>query len=149
MSAQEAFGPNLRRLRIQRGISLEQIAFETKISLDLLNALERNDFARWPAGIFARSYIRDYARLIGADPDAVVDEFCRWFQKGDRRVFRVVAEHAQIVGHELQWRDDRLPAGLDADRRASSSDTPLLPSRPTVISRIKLFLRLRRAIGKA
>jgi transcriptional regulator with XRE-family HTH domain len=149
MSAREAFGPNLRRIRIQQGISLEQIALETKISVDLLNDLERNDFGRWPAGIFARSFIRDYARLIGVDPQAVVDEFCRWFDKGDRRVLRVVSEHAQIVGHELEWRDDRLPGGLEADRRTSPSEGLPAPPRPTVLARIKLFLRVRRAIGKA
>ena len=33
MSAREAFGPNLRRLRIQRGVSLEQIAETTKVSV--------------------------------------------------------------------------------------------------------------------
>jgi transcriptional regulator with XRE-family HTH domain len=148
MGAREAFGPNLRRIRIQRGISLEQIALETKISVELLSDLERNDFRRWPAGIFARSYVRDYARLIGADPEAVVDEFCRWFDKGDRRLLRVMSEHAQIVGHELEWRDDRWPAGIDADRRATPPQEATPPSRPTVVARTKLFLRLRRAISK-
>lgn len=148
MSAREAFGPNLRRLRIQHGVSLEYIARETKVSVDLWDSLERNDFGRWPSGIFARAHIRQYARLIGADPDAAVDEFCRWFQKGDRRVLTIVSEQAQIVGHELEWRDDLLPAGLQADRRATSGAPP--PPGPTnVLSRVKLFLRLRRAIGKA
>ena len=84
----------------------------------------RNDFARWPPGIFARAHIRQYARLIGADPEAAVDKFCRWYQKGDRRALPVVSEQAHIVGHERQWHDD-------------------LPSSGT-----KLFLRLRPA-GKA
>src|SRR5262249_28836205 len=117
MSARDAFGPNLRRTRIQRGVSLQQIAHETKVSEDLWDGLEHNDFERWPNGIFARAYIREYARLIGVDPDATVDEFCRWFTQGDRRVLRLVREQAQIVGHrELQYRDD-VPPDVVYDRR--------------------------------
>ena len=97
MSPREAFGPNLRRLRIQRGISLHQIAAETKVSADLWDGLEHNNFDRWPGGIFARAYVREYARLIGADPESTVDDFCRWFPQGDRRVLRVVREQAEIA----------------------------------------------------
>ena len=118
MSAQHnAFGPNLRRIRVQRGVSLEQIADTTKVSLSLWKALERNDFSRWPAGIYARAYLRSYAEAIGVDPETTIDDFCRWFPQGDRRVERTVREQAAIVGHtELRWRDDR---AKKADRRAS------------------------------
>ena len=51
--AREAFGPNLRRVRVQRGVTLEYIATTTKIPVDLLVCLEANDFQRWPSGIFA------------------------------------------------------------------------------------------------
>jgi transcriptional regulator with XRE-family HTH domain len=92
--SRQAFGPNLRRIRIQKGISIEQIASATKISGDLLSGLERNDFSRWPVGIYARAYVRQYAYAIGVDPDSTVDEFCRWFAEGDRRAERTIREQA-------------------------------------------------------
>jgi len=147
MSAREAFGPNLRRIRIQHGISLEQIAQETKVAVDLWKGLERNDFSRWPSGIFARAYIREYARIVGADPEGAVDEFCRWFPNGDRRGLRVVREHAQIVGHDLEWPGDNPPAGVEADRRGPTGLAQAAP-RP-LLSRVSLFVRLRRTFGKA
>ena len=94
--SRDAFGPNLRRLRRRRGVSLASIAESTKISVDLLAGLERNDFSRWPNGIYARAYIRQYAYAIGVDPDATVDEFCRWFPQGDRRVYQTMSEQAEI-----------------------------------------------------
>jgi transcriptional regulator with XRE-family HTH domain len=122
MSAREAFGPNLRRIRISRGVSLEQIADATKVSVSLWKALERNDFSRWPSGIYARAYLRSYADLIGVDPDTTVDDFCRWFPQGDRRVERTVREQAAIVGHnQLQWRDDLT---MQVDRRGSGGPLP-------------------------
>ena len=123
MSEQEAFGPNLRRMRVQRGITLEQIAAATRIGRDLWAAMERNDFSRWPAGIYARAYLRAYALQIGADPDVTVDEFCRSFPQGDRRAERVVREQAALIGHDLRWKDDLL---VEHDRRASAPE----PERP-------------------
>ena len=85
MSDRETFGPRLRSERERRGISLETIAAVTKVGADLWDGLERNDFSRWPTGIFARAFVRDYATAVGLDADEVVDEFCRLFAIGDRR----------------------------------------------------------------
>ncbi len=121
MSERDAFGPNLRRIRMQRGVSINHIAAVTKVSVDLWMGLERNDLSHWPTGIYARSYVREYALQIGVDPDVTVDAFCRWFPQGDRRAERLVRDHAALVGHELEWTDD-LAAGLAEDRRVKSAD---------------------------
>src|SRR5712691_3122846 len=94
MSAGHVFGPDLRRARVKRGIALEEISRRTNVSIDLWAAMERNDFSRWPTGIYARAYVREYARAIGVDPDATVDEFCRSFPQGDRRTERILREQA-------------------------------------------------------
>src|SRR2546426_364304 len=128
MSERDAFGPNLRRLRVKRGVSLESIAAATKVHTDLWAGLERNDLSRWPAGIYARAYVRAYALEVGVDPDTTVDEFCRLFPNGDRRVVRVVREQAALVGHDLRWRDDLVGSITDEKRSTPPSDTPELPA---------------------
>ena len=151
MSAREAFGPNLRRLRIQGGISLEQIADATKVSVSLWAGLERNDFSRWPTGIYARSYVREYALAVGADPEATVDEFCRWFPQGDRRTEPLIRGQAQIVGHDnLEWRDrDHVPvkAAAEGDRRGAAA-APKKPASTAGAAFTQMFVRLRRAVGR-
>jgi Helix-turn-helix domain len=71
----ESFGARLRHQRERQQIALTFIAEKTKIHLSLLEALERDDVSQWPTGIFRRSFVRDYARLIGLEPDPVVREF--------------------------------------------------------------------------
>src|SRR5262245_64688848 len=71
----ESFGARLRQQRERQRIELAVIADQTKIRLSLLEELERDDLSHWPAGIFRRSYIRNYARAVGLEPDAVVREF--------------------------------------------------------------------------
>jgi len=146
MSAREAFGPNLRRIRIQRGVSLDTIARETKVAVELWDGLEHNDFSRWPTGLFARAYIREYARLVDLDPETIVDEFCRWFPQGDRRVLKLVREQAKIVGHDFAGRGDVPPTGVDLDRR---DPTAKRRTATTLLPLVNLFVRLRRALGKA
>ena len=127
MSERDGFGPNLRRIRVQRGLTLAQLAEATKVSVDLWAGLERNDLSRWPSGIYARSYVRAYASHIGVDPDATVDDFCRWFPQGDRRAERVVREQAALVGHDLKWRDEVLTEVAEDRRSGTGASEGLEP----------------------
>ena len=68
-------GTRLRQARERRGISLRQIATSTKISIGVLEALERNDFSKLPGGIFGRAFVRSYAQEVGVDPERTVEEF--------------------------------------------------------------------------
>jgi cytoskeletal protein RodZ len=74
------FGGKLRLARERRGISLRQIAASTKISVAVLEALERNDISKLPGGIFSRAFVRSYAIEVGLDPDQTVQEFLDRFQ---------------------------------------------------------------------
>ena len=119
MSDRETFGPRLRSERERRGISLETIASVTKVGAELWDGLERNDFSRWPTGIFARAFVRDYARAVGLDADEVVDEFCRLFAVGDRRAERLIKAHGALIGHNVAFDGSGVPP--TGDRRASAA----------------------------
>jgi transcriptional regulator with XRE-family HTH domain len=148
--SRDAFGPNLRRIRVQRHITLEEIARNTKVDKFLLEGLETNDFSRWPSGVYARSYVRQYAQAIGADPDSTVDEFCRWFAEGDRRLGRTLREHAEIIGHDDPMLED-LPPRDQPDRRGGD-ERAAAGTRPAETPTSLLatwFVRLRRVLGGA
>lgn len=140
MSERDTFGPRLRRERERRGISLETIATLTNVSVDLWRGFEENDLSRWPKGLFARSFVRDYAKAVGLDANEVVDDFCRLFPLGDRRAVPLIREQARLIGHEPQAADDPslMPGGVD--RRASA--TPVEPP----LARLRLVPRILRAI---
>jgi cytoskeleton protein RodZ len=57
----------LASIRRNRGLSLEQIAQTTKISVRALQAIEEGEFKKLPGGIYNTSYIRQYARAIEFD----------------------------------------------------------------------------------
>ena len=69
------FGTQLKEAREGRGLTLQQVAASTKISVSVLEALEQGDFPRLPGGIFSRAFVRSYALEVGANPDAMVAQF--------------------------------------------------------------------------
>lgn len=64
-------GETLRRERERRGLVLERISLETKISLKLLEAIEADQFERLPGGVLTRSFVRQYARVLGLEEDEI------------------------------------------------------------------------------
>lgn len=120
MSPQETFVIRLRRHRQRCRISLEEIAAETRVKKELLEALENNDLSEWPKGLYARALIRGYATAVGIDPGDTVDEFCRLFPQGDRRVHGTIREIAVIISAPPEYRDEF----HGHDRRAGSAGLP-------------------------
>src|SRR3990172_5131868 len=70
-----SFGDNLRRERELRGVSLREIADATKISVRFLQALETDRIDVLPGGLFRRTFVRQYAKHLGLDPERMVAEF--------------------------------------------------------------------------
>jgi cytoskeletal protein RodZ len=72
-------GAKLKKARERRGISLRQVADSTKISVSVLQALERDDISYLPGGVVGRGFVRSFAAAVHLDPEAIVAEFVTQF----------------------------------------------------------------------
>jgi len=72
----------LASIRRNRGVSLEQIAESTKLSVRFLEAIEHGDFRKLPGGIYNTNYIRQYARAIDYDEAALLAFYRRQTSPG-------------------------------------------------------------------
>ncbi|MEW6319783.1 MAG: helix-turn-helix domain-containing protein [Acidobacteriota bacterium] len=98
MPEDRTVGARLRRARDERGLSLRQIADVTKLPIRSLEALERDQVAQLPAGIYRRSIVRVFAREVGLDPEATLRAF--------------LADHPDdLVPAAIEARDDRSANG--------------------------------------
>lgn len=70
-------GALLARAREARGLSLQDVADATRISVRYLDALEADRFADLPSITFVKGYVRELARLLGLDAEAVVAGYVR------------------------------------------------------------------------
>lgn len=77
MAGLDHSGTYLRKLRTEKGLSVQEVCEATRISEINLRAMENQDFAALPAETFTRGLLNNYARYLGADPAHVVARFMR------------------------------------------------------------------------
>ena len=71
----EPFGEYLKKAREKKKLSLEQIASQTRIQETHLRALESEDFANLPAKVFAKGFVRAYAKALDLDEEETLQRF--------------------------------------------------------------------------
>jgi transcriptional regulator with XRE-family HTH domain len=120
MTERVAFGAELRRARERRGLTLDAIAEQTKVSATHFAGLERADLSRWPSGIFRRAFVRNYALAVGLDPEETVARFTRLFPdpSGERRTAPAEFGHPTSVATPLQSDEPGLRLALEPPRPA-------------------------------
>jgi cytoskeleton protein RodZ len=72
-----SIGETLRRERVKRNLDLNRISNELKISSRLLEAIEAERFDKLPGGVFVKSFVLQYARLLELDEDDIASELQR------------------------------------------------------------------------
>lgn len=73
MELDQLTGASLREIRERRHIPLQEIANKTRINITYLEFLEREQYRSLPPPVYLRSYLSQYARMLGLDPRRVAD----------------------------------------------------------------------------
>jgi len=68
-------GETLRRARLSKNVTFEDAERVTRIRREYLEALEREDFTKLPAPVYARGFLRSYAGYLGLDPGELMPFF--------------------------------------------------------------------------
>jgi cytoskeletal protein RodZ len=74
------FGKNLKNLRTEKGITLEEIHKRTKLHYNIINALEEDRLANINP-IYIKGFIKIYCKALGANPD----EYLKSYQQGSAK----------------------------------------------------------------
>ncbi len=70
-----SLGEQLRAARTALNKSLDEISNDTNISKQYLAALEEDKYDIFPAPVYIRGFLSVYARYVGLDPDALMDQY--------------------------------------------------------------------------
>ena len=68
-------GEQLTRARLSRNLTIEEAEQGTRISGRFLQALEREDFDKIPAPVFAKGFLRSYSQFLGLNPQTILALF--------------------------------------------------------------------------
>ncbi len=90
-----------KRARTDRNLSLEQCAEKINIQKKYLLALESSDYDAIPGDVYARTWIRQYADLLGLDPL----ESVKGYQEEKNRQSRIEESKPTLAVHQQRdWR---------------------------------------------
>ena len=70
-------GKDLKKIRDELGVSLEQIAEMVKVRIVYLHAIEDDQFEKTPSRIFLKGFLRAYAQCMGLDADIVASRYLK------------------------------------------------------------------------
>jgi cytoskeletal protein RodZ len=68
-------GQLLRKARLEKGISLEDMQETTKIRKRYLEAIEDGNYKLLPGNFYVRAFIKSYSESVGLDPNEVLQHY--------------------------------------------------------------------------
>jgi len=77
----EINGSVLRRVREARGVSIEELSEQTKVSKSVLRAIEGHDFDALPARVYLRGFLTQVARVLRVDKKRVADGYLTFVER--------------------------------------------------------------------
>lgn len=104
-------GEKLRAAREERGISISEVAEQTRISPLYIESIEKDDFKLLPGGIFNKGFVRSFAKYVGVDEQEALQDYAR----------QTAAAETSAADEPRGYRPEVL-----TDDRASSSMLPTI-----------------------
>lgn len=70
-------GAGLRRAREKKGWTTQDVGSRLRLMSRQVEAIEEEEFSKLGPPVFARGFVRNYAKLVGVDPDELLDQMTR------------------------------------------------------------------------
>ncbi|MDD4870340.1 MAG: helix-turn-helix transcriptional regulator [Kiritimatiellae bacterium] len=123
-----ALGEKLRNARLNAKLTTTQVATATRIKIQIIEDIEREDFRRVAAPIYGKGFIRLFAEKVGLDPVPLVEEYVGRF------VNPVQVQLITDKGHVLQGSKKLEPL---APHQLDANILPDLPKEQDLFSATK------------
>ncbi len=85
----ESVGEFFKQVRETKGLTVDEVASKTRIRTDFVKALEDGNFSKLPDQVFAKGFVRSYARSLGLDEEDAIHRFIQsagsFYEKQDER----------------------------------------------------------------
>lgn len=73
----QTLGEKLREAREERGISISEVAEQTRISPHYIESIEHDDYKPLPGGIFNKGFVKSFAKYVGVNEQEALSDYSR------------------------------------------------------------------------
>src|SRR5687767_3869746 len=80
-----SLGEKLRQAREERGISISEVAEQTRISSLYLKSIEDDNYKPLPGGIFNKGFVKAYAKYVGLDEQEALQDYARLVAQNEEK----------------------------------------------------------------
>lgn len=126
-------GTTLKSRREDLSLDLREVSQSLRIRYEYLKALEDDDFGKFPAEIYAKGFIREYARYLNIDPDPLINEY-------QQLTARPPEAAPQVEPLQTEKKRSRAPLFIALALALIAAVIPFVTSRPakehTPVSRV-------------
>lgn len=74
-SIPDSLGQRLKRARMSHGLSLDQLAESTRITVAQLQDIENGNYERLPSEVYVRGFVRSFAHAVGVDSNQALAQY--------------------------------------------------------------------------
>lgn len=98
-------GERLQAARIQKSLSIDDVAGRMHLSTAILEAIEENRFEEITAPIFVKGYLRAYARIVSLDEDEIIQQYVDTYSNEDPPISTTsnMAPELSVADVRIKW----------------------------------------------
>jgi transcriptional regulator with XRE-family HTH domain len=131
-----ALGQTLRKARQEKKLTASEVAAGTRMKVQMVEALEREDFSQVAATIYGKGFIRMYADYVRLDPEPLIREYMERFVEPSHDAPQTVSAPSDIFEDEesegLFW---WWPWGRSEEEEEEAEPAAVAPSAPVAMSK--------------
>ena len=79
-----SLGQELQKARKRMHLTASEVAAATRMKVQIVEAIEADDFSVFAAAIYGKGFIRLFAEYVGLDSRALIEEFTETFSVSER-----------------------------------------------------------------
>ena len=109
-------GERLQAARIKQGLSIDDIANRMHLNVQIVKAIEDNNFDDITAPIFVKGYLRAYARIVGLDEEEMIQQYANYYSHEDPPISTTsnMAPELSVADVRIKWTTYLVILGLAA-----------------------------------
>lgn len=121
------FGKTLRLAREAKGMTIDDVAEQTRIMARTIENLEREIFSDIVAPIYGRGFVKLYCEAVGIDARPMIDEFMEIYN-GNREAVIVERQVAAAAAPVTEAEVTETTAAASEAAEVTASEPPLRPA---------------------